>query len=150
MEVILLERVTNLGRVGDKVTVKPGFGRNFLIPQKKAMYATPENIKNFELKRSEFEKAQENKFENAQRRAGQLATMVVTIVLEADPSGKLYGSVSPKTLADAITEAGCEVQKSEVKLPGGPIRQIGEHTINVQLHTEIMASVVVKVVPMNA
>lgn len=150
MEVILLERVTNLGRVGDKVSVKPGYGRNFLVPQGKAIYATPENIKGFELKRSEYEKAQTDKLENAKSRAEQLASMEVKLVLEADPSGKLYGSVSPKILADAITQAGCEVRKEEIKLPEGPIRQIGDHTVSVQLHSEVIATVALKIVPISA
>lgn len=150
MQVILLERVTNLGRVGDKVSVKPGYGRNFLVPQGKAIYATPTNIKEFELKRAEYEKAQVDKLEGARNRAEQLASMEIQLVLEADPSGKLYGSVTPKALADAIAKAGCEVRKEEVKLPEGPIRQIGDYAVNVQLHSEVVATVAVKITPMAA
>lgn len=149
VEVILLERITNLGRVGDRVSVKPGYGRNFLVPKAKAIYATPENIKAFELKRSEYEAAQTGKLENAQNRAKQLSSIQINLELEADPSGKLYGSVSPKVLADAITKAGCEVHKEEIKLPHGPIRHIGDHEITLQLHSEVVATVLVKVTGIN-
>ncbi len=145
MEVILLERVTNLGRVGDKVSVKPGYGRNYLVPQGKAIFATAENIQAFELKRAEYEKAQQDKLEEAQKRAEELAALEISLVLEADPAGKLYGSVNTKTLADAITQAGCAVRKEEIRLPEGSIRQIGEHVVNVHLHSEVITPVTIKI-----
>lgn len=147
MEVILLEKVVNLGNLGDKVNVKPGYGRNFLIPTGKAVMATEENVAAFEARRAELEAKAAEQLSAAQARAEKLAALeTVTIGANAGDEGKLFGSVTAADVADAITAAGAEVNKSEVKMPEGPIRQIGEYSIDVQLHTDVMQAVTVAVV----
>jgi large subunit ribosomal protein L9 len=142
MEVILLEKVANLGDLGDQVTVKSGYGRNFLVPGKKAVPATKENIKMFEERRAELEKAAAEMLAEAQARGEKLAALEsVTIKSNAGEEGKLFGSVNVAEIADALTEAGVEVAKSEVKLPEGPIRMVGEYDIDIQLHTDVMVAV---------
>ncbi|MGD9391263.1 MAG: 50S ribosomal protein L9, partial [Thioalkalispiraceae bacterium] len=142
MEVILLEKVANLGDLGDQVTVKSGYGRNFLVPGKKAVPATKENIKMFEERRAELEKAAAEMLAEAQARGEKLAALEsVTIKSNAGEEGKLFGSVNVAEIADALTEAGVEVAKSEVKLPEGPIRMVGEYDIDIQLHTDVMVTV---------
>lgn len=141
MEVILLEKIANLGGLGDKVTVKAGFGRNYLLPQGKATAATAENIALFEARRAELEKAAAEKLAAAQARAEKLNGLEVNIVAKAGDEGKLFGSVGTQDIADAINAAGVEVVKSEVRLPEGTIRQAGEYEIAVQLHTEVDAVV---------
>ena len=146
MEVILLEKVGKLGNIGDKVAVKAGFCRNFLIPQGKALLATPANVAEFEERRAELEAAANEKKAQAQARADVLADMVVTISANAGDEGKLFGSIGARDIAEAITAAGAEVSKSEVRLPDGPLREVGEYGINIQLHTEIMQAVTLNVV----
>ncbi len=147
MEVILLEKVGRVGGIGDKVTVKPGYGRNFLIRTGKAIFATAENIAEFERRRADLEKAAADKLDDANGRATQLTAIGgVTISAVAGEEGKLFGSVGPKDIADALTAAGAEVAKSEVKMPGGPLRELGEYSIDVQLHTEVTVAVQVVVV----
>mgnify|MGYP001302762310 CR=1 FL=1 len=137
MEVILLEKIANLGELGDKVTVKAGFGRNFLLPQGKATAATAENIAEFEARRAELEKVAAEKLAVAQQRADNLAELVVTITANAGEEGKLFGSIGTQDIADAVTAAGVEVARSEVLLPEGTIRQLGEYEIGLQLHSEV-------------
>lgn len=147
MEVILLEKVINVGNLGDKVTVKPGYGRNFLIPQGKAVMATAENLKQFEERRAELEKAAAEALQQAQARAEKLAELgEVTIAANVGEEGKLFGSVGPADVADAVTAAGVEVEKAEVKMPEGPIRQTGEYELGLQLHTDVEQSIKVNVV----
>ncbi len=141
MEVILLEKVGKLGTVGDKVNVKSGFGRNFLLPQGKAVTATETNIAEFEARRAELELAAANKRETADIRSGKLEDLKVTITAKAGDEGKLFGSVGVRDIADAITAAGVEVTKAEVKLPTGTLRDTGEYDIDVQLHVDVVQTV---------
>ncbi|MDY6980473.1 MAG: 50S ribosomal protein L9 [Pseudomonadota bacterium] len=138
MEVILLENVANLGTLGDKVNVRPGYGRNFLLPQKKAVPATKENVEMFEARRAELEKAAAEALAAAQARGEKIAELgQVTIRAQAGEEGKLFGSVAVADIADAVTAAGIELEKREVTLPEGPIRLTGEYEIELQLHAEV-------------
>ncbi len=141
MEVILLEKVANLGNLGDKVTVKSGYGRNYLLPQGKATAATPENVAEFEARRAELERLAAEKQGAAEARAAQLSELVVTITANVGEEGKLFGSIGTQDIADALTASGIEVAKSEVRLPEGSIRQTGEYDIKLQLHSEVVAEV---------
>lgn len=147
MDVILLERVRNLGNLGDEVSVKNGYGRNFLIPQGKAVRATAANREVFEGRRAELEAHAAAQLKAAQDRAAGLAELAVTIAARASDEGKLFGSVGSREIADAVTEAGQEVSKDEVLLPVGPLRSIGEFTVDLQLHSDVTASVTVNVIP---
>ena len=147
MDVILLEKVGKLGNIGDKVAVKPGYGRNFLIPQGKALPANEKNLAEFEARRAELEAAAAEKTSEAQARADKLAELdVVTITAKSGDEGKLFGSIGTRDIADAITAAGVEVAKAEVKLPEGALREVGEFDIDLQLHTEVFQTVKVAVV----
>ena len=146
MEVILLEKVGKLGALGDKVTVKSGYGRNFLVPYGKAVPANDANVAEFETRRAELEKAAAGKLAEAQVRADQLNDKEITIVSKAGDEGKLFGSIGVRDLADAITAAGVEVSKSEVRLPEGALRSVGDFDITVQLHSDIAATVKLSVV----
>lgn len=142
MEVILLEKVGNLGTVGDRVDVKAGFGRNFLVPQGKAIAATEKNIAEFEARRAELEAAASDKRTAADGRAKLLEEKgSVTIKAIAGDEGKLFGSVGVRDIADAITAAGVEVSKSEVKLPEGTLRELGEFDVDVQLHVDVTQTI---------
>ena len=141
MEVILLEKVGKLGKVGDKVIVKAGFGRNFLIPQGKALPATAANVSEFEARRTELEAAAKEKKSAAEERATQLAKLSVVIKANAGDEGKLFGSVGTRDIAEAITATGFDVAKSEVRLPEGTLREVGEYSVDVQLHSEVTQSV---------
>ncbi|MFT4610012.1 MAG: large subunit ribosomal protein L9 [Cellvibrionaceae bacterium] len=137
MDVILLDKVGKLGDVGDKVTVNAGFGRNFLIPQGKALPATDANVADFEVRRAELEAAATAKRNGAKERALKLVDLAVTLVTKAGNEGKLFGSIGTRDIADAITAAGVVVSKSEVRLPEGALREVGEYDIDVQLHSEV-------------
>lgn len=141
MEVILLEKVGRLGTVGDRVNVKAGYGRNFLLPQGKAITATADNIAHFETRRAELEKIAGEKRKFADSRGAKLAELVVTIGANAGDEGKLFGSIGARDIADAITAAGVEVNKSEVKLPQGTLRETGEYDVDVQLHVDLVQPV---------
>ncbi|WP_428354979.1 50S ribosomal protein L9 [Methyloprofundus sp.] len=145
MEVILLEKVVNLGNLGDKVNVKSGFARNFLVPQKKAVMATKEKIAEFESRRADLERAAAEKLTAAQKRADALSGVEVVITHKAGEEGKLFGSVGTLDIAEAITAAGAAVDKSEIRLPEGIIRQIGEYAIDVNLHADITVAVAVQI-----
>ena len=145
MDVILLDKISNLGNVGEKVSVKAGFGRNFLIPQGKALPATAANVAEFETRRAELEAAAAEKKTAAEARAAKLADVTVTIAANAGDEGKLFGSIGTRDIADAITAAGVEVAKAEVKLPEGALREVGEFDIDVQLHSEVMQTVKVTI-----
>jgi large subunit ribosomal protein L9 len=148
MQVILLENIGSLGGLGDTVEVKPGYGRNFLIPKGKAVPATKENIAEFEARRAELEKAASEALAAAQARGEKLAEVgVVTITANAGDEGKLFGSIGTRDIADAVTAAGCEIDKSEVRLPEGALRETGEYVVAVQVHPEVMIDVTVAVVP---
>ncbi|HSG04373.1 MAG TPA: 50S ribosomal protein L9 [Marinobacterium sp.] len=146
MEVILLEKIGKLGGLGDKVSVKAGFGRNYLIPQGKAVSATEANMARFEERRAELEKEAADKLSSATARAEALEGLNITIAANAGDEGKLFGSIGSKDIADAITAAGTEVEKSEVRLPNGVIRTIGEFEVAVQLHAEVTATITLTVV----
>lgn len=147
MDVILLEKVRNLGGLGDQVKVKSGYGRNYLLPKGKAVIATKDNVAKFEERRAELEAKANEQLAVAQGRAEKLAGMgVVTIVARAGEEGKLFGSVTASDVADAVTAAGVEVAKSEVKMPEGALRQIGEFELMVQLHTDVTQNITVQVV----
>ncbi|MEJ2531693.1 MAG: 50S ribosomal protein L9 [Halioglobus sp.] len=148
MEVILLENIGNLGELGDKVDVKAGFGRNYLIPQGKAVPATESNIAEFEARRAELEAAAAKALAEAEARAEKIDALgLITIAANAGEEGKLFGSVGTRDIADAIGAAGCEVDKSEVRLPEGPLRDLGEYEIAIQVHGDIIANVAVAVIP---
>ena len=146
MEVILLEKVTNLGSLGDKVKVKSGYGRNYLLPFGKAVPATAENVKQFEVRRAELEKVATDKLNKANARAEAINGKEMTMVAKAGDEGKLFGSIGTKDIAAAVSELGVEIEKSEIKLPEGALRAIGEYDIDIQLHTDIVASVRVIVI----
>lgn len=146
MQVILLEKVGKLGDLGDQVAVKAGFGRNYLIPYGKAVPATKGNVADFEVRRAELEAAAAEKRAAAEARAEKLAALNITIAGNAGDEGKLFGSIGTRDLADAITAAGVEVTKAEVRLPNGVIREIGEFEVSVQLHAEVTQVVNVSVV----
>lgn len=141
MEVILLDNIGKLGGLGDKVTVKPGYGRNFLVPYGHAVPATKENIAAFEAQRAELEAQAAERKAEADARAEQLNDIELSLVSKAGDGGKLFGSIGPRDLADAISSAGIDVSKSEVRMPLGPIRQTGEYDIALQLHAEVTATV---------
>lgn len=145
MEVILLEKVANLGNLGDKVTIKAGFGRNYLVPQGKAVAATEEKIKEFEARRAELEKAAAEKLAAANKRAAALDKLTIVITHKAGDEGKLFGSVGTQNIADAITEAGAKVEKHEVRMPDGVIRQIGTYDIDVNLHTDVVKTMSIEI-----
>ncbi len=137
MEVILLQRIANLGDIGDRVKVKPGFGRNYLLPGGKATLATPENIAKFEARRAELESRAATDLASARTRAAALEGLKLSITAKAGSEGKLFGSISTTDIAEACKAAGHVVERSEVRLPGGPIRIVGEHLISLHLHSDI-------------
>ena len=145
MKVILMQNIRNVGKIGEVVNVKPGFGRNFLIPQKKAVSATPANLAKFEAQRADIERAAKEAFDAASARATQLQGKVITILAKTGDEGRLFGSIGTGDIAKAITdECGIEVARREVMMPNGAIRQTGEYLIDVQLHSEV--NVIVKVI----
>lgn len=146
MNVILLEKVSNLGSLGDKVSVKAGYGRNYLIPFGKAVPATESNIADFEARRAQLQAAADAKVAEAKARADQLAELKVSIAVNAGDEGKLFGSVGTSDIAEAISKAGVAVDRSEVRLPEGSIREIGEFAVQIQLHSDVTATVLVIVV----
>ena len=137
MELILLQKVVNLGNLGDKVNVKPGYGRNFLVPQGKAVPATAANVAEFEAKRAEYEAKAKEALTGAEGRKAKLEGASVTIYANASTEGKLYGSVGPREIADALTKAGTPVEKSEVVLGEGAFRHIGEYEVLLHLHADV-------------
>ena len=146
MEVILLEKTANLGNLGDKVTIKAGYGRNYLIPQGKAVPATPKKIREFEERRAELEKQAAEKLAAANARGEALSKLNVSIAHKTGDEGRLFGSVGTQNIADAITAAGIKVEKHEIRLPNGVIRNIGEYDIAINLHTDVVITLPVKVV----
>ena len=137
MDVILFTKVANLGTIGDRVKVKSGYGRNFLLPKGKATLATPENVKKFEARRAELEKAAREQFQDAESRAAAFKEFKLQITAKAGTEGKLFGSIGTADIAEAATNAGHKVARAEVRLPTGPLRTVGEHTITLHLHTDI-------------
>ena len=146
MEVILLEKVQNLGAMGDKVTVKAGFGRNYLIPQRKAKLATAANLAEFEALRAELEAKAKAELDTATARADKLKDMVLIIPANAGEEGKLFGSIGSADIAKACTDAGVEVDRKEVRMSNGALREIGDHTVGLHLHVDVNVEITAKVV----
>ena len=148
MEVILLEKIRNLGALGDRVKVNRGYGRNYLIPQSKAVYATEENVLKFEKRRAELEKNAAQKQEEAATRQRSIeAAGVITIASKAGEEGKLFGSIGTRDIADAMTKAGLVIEKREIRLPSGALRMTGEYEVAIELDSDVTAIVKVQIVP---
>ena len=141
MELILLQKVKNLGNLGDKVKVKPGYGRNFLVPQGKATAATADNIAEFEKRRAEYEAKANQMLSGAEARRAQFEGATVTIKANASPEGKLFGSVGPRDIAEAFSAAGHPLEKSEVVMGEGPLRHTGEFEVHVHLHADVHTTI---------
>jgi large subunit ribosomal protein L9 len=146
MQVILLEKIRNLGNLGDTVAVKPGYGRNYLIPQNKAVFATKKNIEMFEVKRAELEMKAQETLAKAQERANHLNATVVEIRAQASDEGKLYGSVTAQDIVDALKAKTVEICKREVVMPEGPIHSVGEFEVQAILHSDVVATIKVVVI----
>ncbi|MGA7440267.1 MAG: 50S ribosomal protein L9 [Luteibacter sp.] len=146
MDLILLQKVKNLGDLGDKVSVKPGYGRNYLLPTGKAARANAENIAAFEARRAEYEAKAKDQLTGAEGRAAKLDGVEITIEMNASPEGKLFGSVGARDIAEKLTAAGYEVDKSEVILGEGPFRNTGEYEVVVNLHADVQQTIKLKVV----
>jgi large subunit ribosomal protein L9 len=147
MQVILLERVQNLGELGDSVKVKPGYARNYLIPQGRAVIATAENLAEFEARRAELERQEAEALAVVQARAQALEGREVTLARKTGEEGKLFGSVGPQDIADALTASGAPVSRHEVRLLSDTLRQVGDHVVHVHLYADVEASVTVHIVP---
>ena len=145
MQVILLDKVENLGSLGDLVVVKPGYARNYLLPGGYAKPATSKNVQEFKDRRAELELASSDRLTVAQGRASQVGELSVVIKAKAGAEGKLFGSIGAEVIAEAVTAAGVEIAKREVRLSDGPLRTLGEHTVNLHLHTDVDATVVILV-----
>ena len=145
MQVILLEKVANLGNLGDVVKVKDGFARNFLLPQGKAKRATEANLKAFEARRAELEKAQADQLAKAKERGAKMDGLTLQIVQKAGVDGRLFGSVTNYDIVEALKAQGHEIERAMVRMPAGPIKQVGEYHIQVQLHTDVVVTVNVSV-----
>jgi len=148
MQVILLDKMGSLGDVGDQVKVRPGYARNYLVPQGKAVPATPENIAHFEKRRAELEQQAAAKLEQAQQRAQELEQAgLITVAVQVDEGGNPYGSVGSREIVEAFKTANVTVDKSEVLLPSGPLKEVGEHIIQLRVHSDLDIPVTVAVVP---
>jgi large subunit ribosomal protein L9 len=145
MQVILMEKVANLGNLGDVVKVKDGYARNFLIPEGKAKRATPENLKHFESRRSELEKAQGETLAKAQERGQKLEGLTVQITQKAGPDGRLFGSVTNYDIVEALRKQGHEVERANIRMPQGSLKQVGEYKLQIALHTDVTATVTIAV-----
>jgi large subunit ribosomal protein L9 len=145
MQIILLEKVVNLGNLGDVVKVKAGFARNFLIPHGKAKRATPENIKLLEAKRAELERAQAEQQAAAQETANKLNGLMVQVTQKAGIDGRLFGSVTNSDISEALKAQGYDVEKSSIRMPNGPLKQVGDHPIEISLHTDVLVTITVSV-----
>jgi large subunit ribosomal protein L9 len=145
MQVILMEKVANLGNLGDVVKVKDGYARNFLIPQGKAKRATEENLKAFEARRAELERVQAEALAQAQERAARLEGLAVQVVQKAGVDGRLFGSVTNYDLVEALRKQGFEIERAQVRMPAGPLKSVGEHPIQLALHTDVIVTITVSV-----
>jgi large subunit ribosomal protein L9 len=146
MDVILLEKVANLGNLGDRVAVRSGYARNFLLPKGKATLATPDNVKKFEARRAELEKVQRENMADAEGRKVQFEGFKLSITAKAGSEGKLFGSIGTADIAEAATNAGHKLARSEVRLPNGPLRTVGEHVVVVHLHADINVELPITIV----
>lgn len=145
MEVILLEKIANLGNLGDKVIIKSGYGRNYLVPQGKAVPATATKIAEFEARRAELEKAAAEKLSAAQKLGNELNKLQIVITQKAGDEGRLFGSVGTHNIAEAITVAGIAIEKHQIRLPNGAIRHIGEYPIDINLHSDVIVTLTIKI-----
>lgn len=145
MQVILLEKVVNLGNLGEVVKVKDGYARNFLIPQRKARRATATAVAEFEAKRAELEKAAAEKLAGAQAQGEKLNGATVRVAQKAGVDGRLFGSVTNADIAEAVTKAGFPVEKAQIRMPQGPLKMVGDHAISVALHTDVVVGIIVSV-----
>ena len=146
MDVILLEKVQNLGKLGDRVAVRSGYARNYLLPQRKAVAATQANLAAFEQRRAELEQAESESLAAAQARAAELNDKSVTITAKAGTEGKLFGSVGTADIAEAATSSGLTLKRHEVRLPAGPFRNVGSYPVELHLHADVTASITVVIV----
>jgi large subunit ribosomal protein L9 len=146
MDVILLQKVANLGNIGDRVKVRSGFGRNYLLPQGKATLATADNVARFEARRAELEKAAREHLSSAEERAVAMKDFKLTITAKAGTEGKLFGSIGTADIAEACQKAGFKVERSEVRLPTGPLRMVGDHLVNLHLHADIDVPLAISIV----
>lgn len=146
MDVILLEKVQNLGKLGDRVAVRSGYARNYLLPQRKAVSATPANLAAFEQRRAELEKAESDALAAAQSRAEKLNGKTVTVAAKAGTEGKLFGSVGTLDIAEAAGREGLDLKRHEVRLPSGPFRNIGSYEVELHLHADVEARITVNVI----
>ena len=146
MNVILLDKVENLGDIGDLVTVKPGYGRNYLLPSGKASLATPANIKEFEARRIDLENQAADELSSAKARAELVQGMELVITANVGTEGKLFGSVGPIDITEACEKVGVEIARSEVRMPDGPIHEVGDFTVGLHFHSDVNAEITVKVV----
>jgi len=147
VNVILLQKVANLGNIGDRVKVRSGFGRNFLLPQGKATLATPENVARFEARRDELERLAGEDLTSASERAEAMKDFKLTISAKAGTEGKLFGSIGTADIAEACSKAGFKIERSEVRLAGGPLRTLGEHLVSLHLHADVDVPLAVSIVP---
>jgi len=147
VQVILLEKISNLGDLGDQVTVKSGYGRNYLVPQKKAVVASADNVATFEVRRAELQRVADEKKATAVSRGEKVSALSVTLTAKAGEEGKLFGSITVRDVADAVNAAGVELEKSEVRLPDGPLRELGDFEVDIHLHTEVNVKLKLTVVP---
>lgn len=146
MQVILLDKVANLGNLGDVVRVKDGYARNFLIPTRRARRATEQAIKEFETRRAELEKAAADKLAAAQALGAQMAGKVVRVTQKAGVDGRLFGSVTNHDIAEGLSKMGMAVAKSQIRMPAGPLKMVGDHTVSVAAHTDVVVEITVQVV----
>ena len=146
MDVILLQKVANLGNIGDRVKVRSGYGRNYLLPQGKATLATADNVARFEARRAELEKAAREHLSSAEERAVAMKDFKLTITAKAGTEGKLFGSIGTADIAEACRKAGFQVERSEVRLPNGPLRMVGDHVVNLHLHADIDVPLAVSII----
>jgi large subunit ribosomal protein L9 len=146
MDVILLQKVANLGNIGDRVKVKSGYGRNFLLPKGKATLATTDNVARFEARRDELEKLAREQLSSAEERAAAMKDFKLTITAKAGTEGKLFGSIGTSDIAEASTKTGFKLERSEVRMPNGPLRMVGEHVVALHLHADIDVPLTVLIV----
>ena len=146
MDIILLQKVANLGNIGDRVKVRSGYGRNYLLPHGKATLATPDNVKRFEARREELEKAAREHLTSATERAAALKDFKLTMIAKAGTEGKLFGSIGTSDVAEALGKQGFKVERSEVRMPNGPLRMVGEHSVGLHLHADIDVPLAVSIV----
>jgi large subunit ribosomal protein L9 len=146
MDVILLQKVANLGNIGDRVKVRSGFGRNYLLPHGKATLATADNVARFEARRAELEKAAREHLSSAEERAAAMKDFKLTITAKAGTEGKLFGSIGTADIAEACQKTGFKVERSEVRLPNGPLRMVGDHVVSLHLHADIDVPLAISIV----